>query len=245
MSSKYRRINRYRKILKNGRVFRSFLSVLLLMLSSTSPAATAPSETSHTAAYLSEITKENNVKFFTSIKNRKINKLRVNSSGGEVEAAIKLGRWIYHNNIDIEVIEYCLSSCANYLFTAAHHKMILPGAIVAWHGNYHHLKHTGLWKDDIPARMKRAGENHAQARARVLKQVNHLVKLEQSFFKEIGVDEKICWVGKIAPYNVRNYYFLSVSDMARFGIKYVAIQKDYEKTNVKKFTEHIVYLKLK
>ena len=84
-----------------------------------------------------------------------------------------------------------------------------------------------------------------QARAHVLKQVNHLVKLEQTFFKEIGVDEKICWIGKIPPYNVRNYYFLSVSDMHRFGVRNVALTKDYEKTNVKKFIEHIVYLKLK
>ena len=36
-----------------------------------------------------------------------------------------------------------LSSCANYVFPAGYHKTIGPGAIVAWHGNYHHLKQTG------------------------------------------------------------------------------------------------------
>lgn len=66
--------------------------------------------------------------------------LRLTSSGGEVEAAIRLAGWIYTNKIDIEVVDYCLSSCANYLFTAAFQKTILPGAVVAWHGNYHHLK---------------------------------------------------------------------------------------------------------
>jgi len=226
-------------------LFDSFLSVFFVMLPSISLGVTALTEEVNTATYFSEITKENNAKLFSSIKNQKIKKLRVNSSGGDVEAAIKLGRWIYNNKIDIEVIEYCLSSCANYLFTAAFNKNILPGAIVAWHGNYHHLKQTGLWRDDILTRMKRTGENMEQARAHVLKQVNHLVKLEQTFFKEIGVDEKICWIGKIPPYNVRNYYFLSVSDMHRFGVRNVALTKDYEKTNVKKFIEHIVYLKLK
>lgn len=205
---------------------------------------TVANKESNTAIYVSEISKENNATFFSSIKNRMIKKLRVNSSGGDVEAAIKLARWIYNNKVDIEVIEYCLSSCANYLFTAAFHKTILPGAIVAWHGNYHHLKQTGLWRDDIQTRMKRTGESRVQARTHVLQQVNHLVKLEQSFFKEIGIDEKICWIGKIPPYNVKNYYFLSVSDMHRFGVRNVTLTKNYEKTNVKKFIEHIVYLKL-
>lgn len=214
------------------------------MLSSGSFGMTVANKESNTATYVSEISKENNATFFSSIKNRMIKKLRVNSSGGDVEAAIKLARWIYNNKVDIEVIEYCLSSCANYLFTAAFHKTILPGAIVAWHGNYHHLKQTGLWRDDIQTRMKRTGESRVQARTHVLQQVNHLVKLEQSFFKEIGIDEKICWIGKIPPYNVKNYYFLSVSDMHRFGVRNVTLTKNYEKTNVKKFIEHIVYLKL-
>lgn len=214
------------------------------MLSSGSFGMTVANKESNTATYVSEISKENNATFFSSIKNRMIKKLRVNSSGGDVEAAIKLARWIYNNKVDIEVIEYCLSSCANYLFTAAFHKTILPGAIVAWHGNYHHLKQTGLWRDDIQTRMKRTGESRVQARTHVLQQVNHLVKLEQSFFKEIGVDEKVCWIGKIPPYNVKNYYFLSVSDMHRFGVRNVTLTKNYEKTNVKKFIEHIVYLKL-
>lgn len=214
------------------------------MLSSGSFGMTVANKESNTAIYVSEISKENNATFFSSIKNRMIKKLRVNSSGGDVEAAIKLARWIYNNKVDIEVIEYCLSSCANYLFTAAFHKTILPGAIVAWHGNYHHLKQTGLWRDDIQTRIKRTGESRVQARTHVLQQVNHLVKLEQSFFKEIGIDEKICWIGKIPPYNVKNYYFLSVSDMHRFGVRNVTLTKNYEKTNVKKFIEHIVYLKL-
>jgi len=214
------------------------------MLSPGSFGMTVVNNEPNTATYSSEINKENNAKFFSSIKNLKIKKLRVNSSGGDVEAAIKLARWIYHNKVDIEVIEYCLSSCANYLFTAAFHKIILPGAVVAWHGNYHHLKQTGLWRDDILTRMKRTGENRVQARTHVLQQVNHLVKLEQAFFKEIGVDEIICWIGKMPPYNVRNYYFLSVSDMHRFGVRNVTVTKDYDKTSVKKFIEHIVYLKL-
>lgn len=227
---------------------RRWLAPLLFSFFILSSASISLAEINHnamSATYDYDISKENNTRFFSSIKNRKINKLRVNSSGGEVDAAITLARWIHHNKIDIEVMEYCLSSCANYLFPAANHKHILPGAIVAWHGNYHHLKETGLWKDDIATRMKRTGESRVRAETHLLQQVNHLVKQEQAFFKTIGVDEKICWVGKIPPYNVINYYFLSVSDMRRFGVENVTASMDYEKTNVKVFNEHIIYLKLK
>ena len=47
------------------------------------------------------------------------------------------------------------------------------------------------------------------------------------------------------PYNVGNYYFLSNADMQRFNVNNVFVSKDYEKTDVSKFSDHIVYLKLK
>jgi len=216
-----------------------------LVLISTSVLMAENNHDAMSATYDSEISKENNAQFFASIKNRKINKLRVNSSGGEVDAAITLALWIHKNKINIEVLEYCLSSCANYLFLAANHKHILPGAVVAWHGNYHHLKETGLWKDDIVIRMKRTRESRVQAKARVLQQVNYLVQREQEFFKKIGIDEKICWVGKVSPYNAINYYFLSVADMHRFGVENITASMDYDKTSVNAFNEHIEYLKLK
>ena len=228
-----------KKYLSGLFLFTSF--ILLLSLSSVVLAFDAASTT---ATYYSDITQANNDKFFAAIKNRTIKTLRVNTSGGEVEAAIALARWIYKHKIDIEVVELCLSSCANYLFTAAKHKTIRPGAIVAWHGNYHHLQHTGLWRDDIVSRMKRTGESRVEAKAKVLAQVNHLVKLERDFFDLIGVDQKLCWVGKMPPYNARNYYFLSKTDMQRFGVRNVILPNDYEKTDVEKFDPHIVYIEL-
>ena len=61
--------------------------------------------------------------------------IRINSRGGDVRSAIKMGHWIYDRGLDVVVDTYCLSSCANYVFTAGRNKTIEEGAIVGWHGS--------------------------------------------------------------------------------------------------------------
>jgi hypothetical protein len=161
-----------------------------------------------------------------------------------VEAGIALGSWVFDHNLDIEIPEYCLSSCANYVFPAGRHKSIGPGAIVAWHGNYNHLQQTGLWRDDIAVRMESHGEDAATAEIHVREEVDRLASLERAFFARIGVNEYLCWVGKMPPYNAPDYYFLSRQDMARFGVSDVHIPPDYEHSNVSDFSAHIMHIKL-
>lgn len=61
--------------------------------------------------------------------------ISINSGGGDIETAIKIGRIIHDKGIDIEVRRLCLSSCANYLFPAAKNKIINYGSIVGFHGS--------------------------------------------------------------------------------------------------------------
>jgi hypothetical protein len=200
--------------------------------------------TGEVASYSGPISVGLNREFFTAATGKPVKRLVITSGGGEVEAAIALGSWVFERRIDIEVPEYCLSSCANYVFPAGQHKRIGAGAIVAWHGNYHHLKQTGLWQDDIAVRMERYGEDAATARAHVLEEVEHLVRLERDFFARINVDEYLCWIGKMPPYNAPNYYFLSSPDMARFGVTQVKSPPGYESTDVSGFDDHIMYIRL-
>ncbi len=197
------------------------------------------------AYYSGPISAELNQRFFETVKGKTVKQLIITSSGGEVEAGIVLGLWVFEHGPNIEVPEYCLSSCANYVFPAGQKKSIGAGAIVAWHGNYNHLKQTGLWKDDIAGRMERYGEDTATAEAHVREEVDRLVRLEHDFFTRIGINEYLCWIGKMPPYNVTNYYFLSRQDMARFGVAHVQIPPDYEDTDISDFSEHIMYIKLK
>jgi len=194
--------------------------------------------------YSGDISAENNKKFFQANRGKKIRRLLITSSGGEVKAGIELGRWVFRQQLDVVVVDYCLSSCANYVFTAGVNKRISSGAVVAWHGNYHHLLHTGAWRDEIALRMRKYHESKKQAEHYVSAQVDQLVQLEKVFFTMIGVDESICWIAKMPPFNVSNYYFLSVEDMARFGVGRVTAPADYQATDISGLSVSVIYVKL-
>lgn len=195
-----------------------------------------------TAYYHGEINEKQNRKLFGKVANSVINRLIITSSGGEVVAGIELGKWIHDRGIDVEVVDYCLSSCANYVFTAGRKKTINDGAIVAWHGNYHHLQATGLWRDDIESRMNRTGESREVASQKLFEQVEYLVKLEQEFFSAIGVDQYLCWVGKMPPYEAPNYFFMNATDMARYGVNQVQSPANYPHTDLSGFEQHILFI---
>lgn len=196
------------------------------------------------AGYHGEISAENNARFFDDFDGRPVRRLVIRSGGGDVAAAIELAEWVHARGLDITVEDRCLSACANYVFPAARRKEIRAGAVVAWHGNYHHLEATGLWRDDVALRMQRDGEDEASATRYVRAQVERLVALERAFFARIGVDQRVCWIGKMPPYSVPDYYFLSVADMARFGITGVTAPADYPATDVSGFEADIVWLAL-
>ena len=198
-----------------------------------------------TVYYLGPISTERNRRFFVFNRNRPVERLVITSNGGEVEAGIALGEWVFEHQLDVEIEKYCLSSCANYVFPAGRNKFIRAGAVVAWHGNYHHLAATGLWTDDINSRMERTGEGLETAKRRIYEQVERLVKLERDFFRRIGVNHYLCWVGKMPPYNAPDYYFLSTMDMARFGVTRVHTPSGYKSTRVSGFEDDIVYLELR
>jgi hypothetical protein len=195
------------------------------------------------AYYSGAISTEQNHQLFELVKGKTVERLIITSSGGDVEAGIALGTWVYEHNLNIEIPEYCLSSCANYVFTAGDKKSIREGAIVDWHGNYNHLKQSGLWQDDIAGRMERYGEDAETAKSHAREEMSRLVRLEREFFTRIGVDEYICWFGKVPPYSAPNYYFLSKQDMARFGVTHVQTPPGYENTDVSGFSGHIMHIK--
>jgi hypothetical protein len=220
------------------------LLVLFVMTRAADAANADPCLAADTACYSGPVSAGQNLRLFAAVQGKTVRRLVITSNGGEVEAGIALGLWAHAHKLDIEVREYCLSSCANYVFTAGRRKTIHPGAVVAWHGNYHHLKQTGLWGDDVVVRMERYGENEASARAHVRGEVDRLVRLERDFFARIGVDEYLCWIGKMPPYSVPDYYFLSAPDMAQFGVANVQTPAGYEDTDIPDLAGRLRYIRI-
>ena len=64
-----------------------------------------------------------------------INTIVITSGGGEVMANIRLARLIRERGIRLEVADYCLSSCFNYLFLAAVDKTVQENSVLGFHGS--------------------------------------------------------------------------------------------------------------
>jgi hypothetical protein len=64
-----------------------------------------------------------------------LDRIVINSGGGDTQVGRALGRWVRQMGLDVEVDEMCFSSCANYVFPAGDGKIIRDGAFVGWHGS--------------------------------------------------------------------------------------------------------------
>ena len=225
-------------------MIRNFIVLYLLIMFSCPGVSANINVSGKVARYTGSISDELNQLLFDQVAGQEVTRLVITSDGGDVTAGIALGYWVFNNGIDIEVPEYCLSSCANYVFTAGRNKLVRSGAIVAWHGNYNHLLQTGLWRDDIELRMQRTGEARAEATIHARALAEKLVAEERDFFTHIGVDEYLCWVGKMPPYNAADYYFLDLEDMARFGVNNVQIPADYRESRARALDVNAIYIDL-
>ena len=139
-----------------------------------------------------------------------VRRVVITSGGGLVDAALDMAEAIHARGLDLEVPRACLSSCANYIFPAARHKRLGHPDAVGWHGNMTHVLFLH--------RIGRGGWSEAQMQSARL-----LAWRESAFFRSIGVDGFVCWIGKLPPYDVYDFYALSPRDMARFGIHGVTV----------------------
>jgi hypothetical protein len=180
------------------------------------------------------ITEDTAKEFSGALAKQKIRRVLLDSPGGGVESAIRIANLVRDNGLDVEVVGDCFSSCANYIFPAGKSKTISALGIVAWHGNISHLLYLhDIGKMPLPERD--------------LANIKKIVAQEKAFFASIGLDEFICWFGKIEPYSVRNLYFLSAEDMSRFGLTNVSVRSDYSLTDTAPYGAHgtdIRYIKV-
>lgn len=139
--------------------------------------------------------------------------LQITSGGGDTMLGLDLGEWIFAKQLDVEVVRYCASSCANYIFTAGKRKILRPDSIVFWHGGAH--------QKDLESLAKRQGPE-ALAHFRAWRD------REDLFFKTIGINGKITTYGQSKHFNRfwsgywgRAGFDYSVEDMKKFGISHI------------------------
>ena len=140
-----------------------------------------------------------------------IRTLVITSRGGPIEAGMALGRLVVERELDVEVGEYCFSSCANYVFPAGRVKLLHRFGQLAWHGG---------------AAQKMNFEGDPQMEALYKAYIPEATSKEVAFFRQIGVSQESTVFGQRPEYEryakcVGWTYTLEM--MARFGIRNIIL----------------------
>lgn len=153
----------------------------------------------------------------------------VNSGGGDVEAGMDLGDMIHARGLDVRVSGgLCMSSCANYVFTAGRRKTIEPGSLVIWHGSM--LQEGMFEKFDASTLVHPEGRpltrrERRRAEREVRRDFERVLRRQHGFYAKLGVDAAITVVGQRRGCACQ--WTLPVADMAAFGVRDVSAPDDY------------------
>ncbi|MDI6797816.1 MAG: hypothetical protein QMD09_12770 [Desulfatibacillaceae bacterium] len=184
-----------------------------------------------TAYFTGYINGKNSSDFMQAVRGKNIRTVVLNSTGGEINAGMDMGLWIFENKVDVVIDGLCMSSCANYLFVAGRNKTLLPGSVVAWHGSA--MQSNMLSRGQVEEQLRQAigGKpiQEPEFEALVEQTWDYMVKSREkqaAFFSKIGVDENICRIGS-EEFDAEDFFTMSIDDMARFGVKNVHAPQDY------------------
>lgn len=201
--------------------------------------------------YTGEIDKEGFIKLKLLYEDakHKPTKLVVTSSGGDLRVGMEMGFWIYDNKLSVEVTRYCISTCANYIFTSGREKILGSQAIVIWHGGAHQsnlLEQAKNIVNNIPTddvsindAYQASYKNGTKCQPNQSKDecgkifkisLDYLKFNESLFFSKLGIDPNLPYYGQLPYYtdkiNVSLYsgFYYSLKDLEAMGVFNVHIK---------------------
>ncbi|MEW7851106.1 hypothetical protein AB2N08_20655 [Massilia aurea] len=145
--------------------------------------------------------------------------LSIRSLGGDVNPGMELGAWVHAHKLNVKVMEFCFSSCANYVFPAAVKKTVSNFAMVGYHGGP-----GGPLKIELDDALSAAERQAFMDDIEKLRARNG--RHEAEYFKKIGVRTDLSTLGQGDQY--KPYYdqhpeaqgwTYSLDDFARLGVR--------------------------
>lgn len=150
--------------------------------------------------------------------------LAIRSRGGDVVPGMALGEWIRAHKLNVKVMEFCLSSCANYVFTAGARKIVSSNAMIGFHGGLSSREFSigGSRKREYEA-MNATGKAAFQAELRRERQPQ--LDRETAFFNTIGVRHEITIYGQQARFRktVSDGWTFSKEGFSSFGVDRIEV----------------------
>ncbi|HDY8066863.1 peptidase [Vibrio vulnificus] len=130
--------------------------------------------------------------------------LVITSDGGDIMLGIELGEWIYNNKMSVEVNDYCLSSCANYVFPSGKIKYISNRAIIGFHGGATSKMFDMSEIDDMLFSLPK--KEREEEKRRLLSDMQRYLKTakakEKEYFQKIKVNQTITTLGQDEKYSI-------------------------------------------
>ena len=164
------------------------------------------------------IRKEANIELFSLYKenHQTTDTVVIKSKGGDVNNGMDLAEFIFENQLNVKVLDYCLSSCANYVFPAGKNKILSNTGIVGFHG--------GL--ANIASQILTLPENQQK---QVKKYIEKSSQREIQFYKKINVNREISSLGQSEYY--QNLYgnkgyvgwYYSLDSLIELGVTNISV----------------------
>lgn len=208
--------------------------LFLVLMSTAAPGSEQTvSSDAEVAVFTGTINQERVNSFLKEYADKQVRSLRINSSGGEVLAAIRLGRWVRSRGLAVQVRTICMSSCANYVFSAGGEKIIEPGSIVVWHGsteqkNIREEQSQFELLDGTLSNFPRDNAERAQLETRRPRYLLIQKQREQQaqFLKELDMDDSLFRLGQ-EPVAIADAWTSTVAVMSKYGLTNVRAPSDY------------------
>jgi len=156
----------------------------------------------------------------------KPSRLVITSPGGDVMVGLELGEWVHAKGLEVRVPEYCLSSCANYVFTAGSRKIVASDAVVGFHGGMSSATFK-IEGDMKPVYDAMTPEEQTAFLADIKKELRPMVERETGFYKQIGVNPQIATYGQQERFRSAlegaDVFTFSREGFARFGVDRIEV----------------------
>jgi len=156
--------------------------------------------------------------------------LNISSDGGDILVGMALGQWVFEQQLDVRVDQYCLSSCANYIFPAGKTKYLGNRALIGYHGGASSDKFDTSEMDQSHAELPESERLKEEEKAKKAMD-DYLAdarEKEAKFYRMIGVQQRISTLGQDRKYdnycdqNCYGWTYIP-ADFAKFGVTNIIV----------------------
>lgn len=135
-----------------------------------------------------------------------------------------LGEWLHARKLDVKVMEFCMSSCANYVFPAGSRKIVSNSAMIGFHGGLSSDDFNIIGNDKVAFDAMTPKEKIAR-KDEIRRGMRPLLDREAAYFKLIGVRQDVTTYGEQPRFHklVKDGWTYDQDGFKYFGVEQIGV----------------------